>query len=132
LWFLILSIYALVFTASRIGATSPKLRVKKMTANSNSDSNDDLERFQTGAPKYAAYLETPEGRLRLDLAFANLQDFLPPQGLCTCAADQAKGPTGMEFRWFLCTIAYAPAIRSPISGKAEWFSSESFFNSGCE
>lgn len=39
--------------------------------------NHDLERFQTGAAKYAAYLETPEGRLRLDLAFANLQDFLP-------------------------------------------------------
>jgi len=39
--------------------------------------NDDLERFGTGAAKYAAYLETPEGRLRLDLAFANLQEFLP-------------------------------------------------------
>ena len=39
--------------------------------------NDDLERFRTGAAKYAAYLETPEGRLRHDLAFANLQDFLP-------------------------------------------------------
>ncbi len=39
--------------------------------------NDDFERFQTGAAKYAAYLETPEGRLRLDLAFANLQDCLP-------------------------------------------------------
>jgi S-adenosylmethionine-dependent methyltransferase len=39
--------------------------------------NDDCERFQTGAAKYAAYLETPEGRLRLDLAFANLQEFLP-------------------------------------------------------
>jgi S-adenosylmethionine-dependent methyltransferase len=38
---------------------------------------DDFERFQTGAAKYAAYLETPEGRLRLDLALANLQDFLP-------------------------------------------------------
>jgi S-adenosylmethionine-dependent methyltransferase len=37
----------------------------------------DSERFQNGADKYAAYLETPEGRLRLDLAFANLQDFLP-------------------------------------------------------
>jgi len=35
------------------------------------------ERFQTGAEKYAAYLETPEGRLRLDLALANLQEFLP-------------------------------------------------------
>ena len=33
--------------------------------------------FQSGADKYAAYLETPEGRLRCDLVFANLQDFLP-------------------------------------------------------
>jgi S-adenosylmethionine-dependent methyltransferase len=40
----------------------------------------DSGRFQSGADKYAAYLETPEGRLRCDLAFANLQDFLvPPQ-----------------------------------------------------
>jgi S-adenosylmethionine-dependent methyltransferase len=39
-------------------------------------SNDD--RFQNSAADYAAYLETPEGRLRTDLAFANLQDFLPP------------------------------------------------------
>ncbi len=37
----------------------------------------DSGRFQSGADKYAAYLETPEGRLRSDLAFANLQDFLP-------------------------------------------------------
>ena len=36
------------------------------------------ERFQSGADKYAAYLETPEGRLRFDLAFANLQELLPP------------------------------------------------------
>ncbi len=43
----------------------------KMTA------NVDKERFQSGSEKYAAYLETPEGRLRLDLAFANLQEFLP-------------------------------------------------------
>jgi S-adenosylmethionine-dependent methyltransferase len=35
------------------------------------------ERFQRGANKYAAYLETPGGRLRSDLAFANLHDFLP-------------------------------------------------------
>jgi len=41
----------------------------------------DNERFQSGANQYAAYLETPEGRLRADLAFANLEDFLPqPQG----------------------------------------------------
>jgi 2-polyprenyl-3-methyl-5-hydroxy-6-metoxy-1,4-benzoquinol methylase len=49
----------------------------KMTAHA------DGERFERGAEKYAAYLETPEGRLRSDLAFANLQDFLPLQ---------AKGP----------------------------------------
>jgi len=35
------------------------------------------EHFQNGAGKYAAYLGTPEGRLRSDLAFAHLQDFLP-------------------------------------------------------
>lgn len=45
--------------------------MKKMIANGES------ERFQSGADKYLAYLETPEGRLRLDLAFANLQEFLP-------------------------------------------------------
>ncbi len=37
----------------------------------------DSGRFQSGADKYAAYLEIPEGRVRCDLAFANLQDFLP-------------------------------------------------------
>jgi S-adenosylmethionine-dependent methyltransferase len=37
----------------------------------------DKERFESGADKYAAYLETPDGRLRLDLTFANLQEFLP-------------------------------------------------------
>jgi S-adenosylmethionine-dependent methyltransferase len=42
----------------------------KMTANTEGD------RFQSGAEKYAAYLETPEGRLRSDLAFANLRDFI--------------------------------------------------------
>ena len=36
-------------------------------------------RFQRDAGKYAAYLETPEGRLRLDLVFGNLQGFLPAQ-----------------------------------------------------
>ncbi len=37
----------------------------------------DSERFQNGADKYAAYLETPAGQLRSDLVFANLQEFLP-------------------------------------------------------
>jgi S-adenosylmethionine-dependent methyltransferase len=37
------------------------------------------ERFlsQNDAEKYAAYLSTPEGRLRFELAFANLQESLP-------------------------------------------------------
>src|SRR6266404_9734796 len=69
--FLILSVYALVLNCDSNGATSPEWRMKEMTV------NDDFERFRTGAAKYAAYLETPEGRLRLDLAFANLQEFLP-------------------------------------------------------
>jgi S-adenosylmethionine-dependent methyltransferase len=34
-------------------------------------------RFENDASRYAAYLETPEGRLRADLAFASLQEFLP-------------------------------------------------------
>src|SRR5215469_11807020 len=38
----------------------------------------DSNRFQSDAGKYAAYLETPEGRLRADLTFANLQEFLGP------------------------------------------------------
>lgn len=34
-------------------------------------------RFENDASRYAAYLETPEGRIRADLTFANLQEFLP-------------------------------------------------------
>jgi len=50
------------------------------------------ERFQSGASKYAVYLETPEGRLRSDLAFANLQDFLLlPAKASLCALDLGGG-----------------------------------------
>jgi S-adenosylmethionine-dependent methyltransferase len=66
-------------------------RAKKMTANSSSNSNDDFERFQTGAATYAAYLKTPEGRLRLDLAFANLQEFLPQDTRSLHALDLGGG-----------------------------------------
>src|SRR5579864_2405841 len=50
-------------------------------------------RFLSEAGKYAAYLETPEGRLRLDLAFANLREFLPePQNNNSiCALDLGCG-----------------------------------------
>jgi S-adenosylmethionine-dependent methyltransferase len=51
------------------------------------------ERFQNGAQDYVAYLETPEGRLRSDLAFANLEDFLPRSQAekSSCALDLGCG-----------------------------------------
>lgn len=51
-------------------------------------------RFQTGARKYAAYLETPEGRLRSELAFANLQEFLPLEQAKNWRAFDLGGGTG--------------------------------------
>lgn len=52
----------------------------------------DSERFQGGADQYAAYLETSEGRLRSDLAFATLEDFLPLQAKPSlCALDLGCG-----------------------------------------
>src|ERR1700746_168700 len=55
--------------------------MKKLIANADS------EHFQSEADKYASYLETPEGRLRLDLPFSNLQEFLAlPQGQASVRA----------------------------------------------
>jgi S-adenosylmethionine-dependent methyltransferase len=68
--------------------------MKEMTANDD----DDFERFRTGAAKYAAYLETPEGRLRLDLAFANLQDFLPQATRSLHALDLGCGTGAVAVR----------------------------------
>jgi S-adenosylmethionine-dependent methyltransferase len=68
--------------------------MKEMTANNN----DDFDRFRTGAAKYAAYLETPEGRLRLDLAFANLQDFLPQATRSMHALDVGCGTGAIAVR----------------------------------
>jgi S-adenosylmethionine-dependent methyltransferase len=60
----------------------------------------DRERFRSDAPKYAAYLETADGRLRLDLTFANLQEFLPlPQAeKLLCALDVGCGTGAMAVR----------------------------------
>lgn len=59
----------------------------------------DNERFQSGANQYAVYLETPEGRLRSDLAFANLQDFLSLQAEPSlCALDLGCGPGDTAIR----------------------------------
>jgi S-adenosylmethionine-dependent methyltransferase len=63
-----------------------------MTANSGS------ERFQSGSEKYAAYLQTPAGRLRLDLAFANLQEFLPHATRSLRALDIGCGTGAMAVR----------------------------------
>ena len=73
-----LSIYALVF-------------MKETAANIDKG-------FGSGADKYAAYLETPEGRLRLDLAFANLQDFLPQPVASLLALDLGSGPGAIGVR----------------------------------
>ncbi len=64
----------------------------KMTANA------DFERFRTGAAMYAAYLETPEGRLRLDLSFANLREFLPQATTSLQALDIGCGTAAIAVR----------------------------------
>jgi S-adenosylmethionine-dependent methyltransferase len=60
----------------------------------------DNRRFQNGAQDYAAYLETPEGRLRSDLALANLEDFLPRpplmKSLCALDVGCGTGPAGVR------------------------------------
>jgi len=58
------------------------------------NANADSERFQSDAHKYAAYLETPEGRLRSGLAFENLKAFLPPQANGPLCALDVGGGTG--------------------------------------
>ena len=66
----------------------------KMTAKADS------ERFRSGANQYAVYLETPEGRLRTDLAFANLEDFLPrsqsEKSLCALDVGCGTGATAIR------------------------------------
>ena len=54
--------------------------------------------FGSDAAKYAAYLETPEGHLRLDLAFANLQDFLPQSAGSLRALDLGGGTGAIAVR----------------------------------
>lgn len=53
------------------------------------------ERTASSAEKYAAYMQTPEGKLRLDLAWANLCSFLPPAAAnYTSRALDVGGGTG--------------------------------------
>jgi S-adenosylmethionine-dependent methyltransferase len=60
--------------------------------------NADSERFRSGAEKYASYLGTPEGRLRVDLAFANLQEFLPRKTRSLHALDIGSGTGAIAVR----------------------------------
>ena len=50
-------------------------------------------RFQTDTARYAAYLDSRKGRLRLDLALASLQEFLPVREAnnSLCALDLGCG-----------------------------------------
>jgi S-adenosylmethionine-dependent methyltransferase len=61
-------------------------------------SNSDAQRFQREAEKYAAYLETPEGRLRVDLAFANLKEVLPKTAQTLHALDLGGGTGALALR----------------------------------
>jgi S-adenosylmethionine-dependent methyltransferase len=59
----------------------------------------DSERFQNGANQYAVYLDTPDGRLRSDLAWANLQDFVRLQDEpWRCALDLGGGTGATAIR----------------------------------
>src|SRR5258707_14904272 len=69
-----------------------------MVGPDNVTAKDDFERFQTGVAKYAAYLETPEGRLRIDLALANLQEFLPQEPRPLRALDIGGGTGAVSGR----------------------------------
>ena len=70
-------------------------RVRQMKTTT---ANSDAERFQTGAEKYAAYLNTPDGRMRLDLVFANLQELLPQDTCSLRALDVGCGTGAMAVR----------------------------------
>ncbi len=55
-----------------------------------------MDRFKSGAQQYAAYLKTPEGKLRVDLAWENLRTFLPrPKANYSSRALDVGGGTGV-------------------------------------
>ena len=58
----------------------------------------DENRFESDAARYAAYLDTPLGRLRTDLVFANLQEFL-------CASAQLKSLRALDLGCGTGTLA---------------------------
>lgn len=73
----------------------------------------DAERFRSGAGKYATYLETPEGRLRLDLAFAGLEEFLPKADRPLRALDLGCGTGAIGVRLALLGVRVTLLDASP-------------------
>lgn len=78
----------------------------------------DQERFQSDADKYAAYLETPEGRLRLDLAFANVQELLLQAEASLQALDLGGGTGTLTVR--LARLGFDVTLLDPSSPMLEY------------
>ena len=53
---------------------------------------------QAGAEEYAAYLQSPDGKIRMDLSWANLYGFLPPPVSESCALDLGGGTGAVSVR----------------------------------
>jgi S-adenosylmethionine-dependent methyltransferase len=62
------------------------------------DTNLENGRFERDASQYSNYLKTPEGRLRIDLAFANLQELLPNDVESRRALDLGGGMGALTLR----------------------------------
>lgn len=69
------------------------------------------ESFQKDADKYATYLETPEGRLRLDLAFANVEELLPQAKPTLLALDLGGGTGALAVR--LARLGFRVTLLDP-------------------
>ena len=75
------------------------------------------KRFVDDAAQYAAYLTTPEGRLRLDLAFANAQEFFPPAARGSRALDVGGGTGALSVR--LAQLGFHVTLLDPSSPMLE-------------
>lgn len=69
------------------------------------------ESFQKDADKYATYLEAPEGRLRLDLAFANVEELLPQAKSSLLALDLGGGTGALAVR--LARLGFRVTLLDP-------------------
>lgn len=86
---------------------------------------DYRERFEAGASRYADYLQTPEGRLRLDLAWLNLRDALQAHGPASPgrALDAGGGTGALALRlaragWDVSVVDSSTAMLALAAGAA--------------